>query len=348
MPNSEKPKIETSFDLPDVESLAVAFPEIKQGDSKELKLENAEGDAGEIEGLKAKIERAFADGQPPEAKPDETMSHKERIEEYQEEYLPEYLKDKPGLVSSAIKTLLTRGSKFETEGREKLPKKGPFIVICNHFGNGDTEAVMKTFKDFDLHFAVGKEWADWDRPGIIPAAKRWFFKKLGMIPVEESLSNLTPQEKEDALSRQDKTGKKVFRKIIDREKSGLPGGNMKFVQEAIATLSRGDTLCVFPEGPFLNPHGPMNMMEKEEMKQGYRGIEIIARWYQELTGEQLPIIPTAFTVDKATGNKKLSIGESLLLEDNDSGLNGTDWCMSHVAKLLPEEQRGYYKDVAIK
>jgi len=321
------------------EDLHEVAPEIEPGNKAEAKPENL----GDIEDLREKIEEAFLLEQPEKVESENDKLREEKVKAYQDEHLPKYLRKKPDFVSKAMKRFLTRGSKFETEGGENLPEKGPFIVICNHFGNGDTEAIMKTFKDFDLHFAVGKEWAGWDDSAV----KRLFFKQLRMIPIEESLSNLTPQEKEEALSRQDKNGKRVFRRIINREKTGS-SGNIDFIRQSIAALSRGDTLCVFPEGPFLNPHGRMNMKEKEEMKQGYRGIELIARWYKELTGEQLPIIPTAFITDEATEEKKLSIGEPLFLEDNDSELNGTDWCMTHVAQLLPEKQRGYYKDMISK
>ena len=189
-----------------------------------------------------------------------------------------------------------------------------------------------------MHIGIGKKiW--WDRSPLL----RWGFKKLGMIPVEESLSNIPEEEAEEALTRQDKYGKKVFREIIDKEKDGKVATNVDFVHSAVATLSRGDALVVLPEGLWLNPQNTAAPREKAEMKQGYRGIELVASQYKKLTGEELPIIPTAFIEDRKTGKKRLKIGKPLRLSENTEDSNGTDWCMKHVAEMLPEEQRGYYK-----
>ena len=173
---------------------------------------------------------------------------------------------------------------------------------------------------------------------------RWVFKKMGMIPIEESLANIpSDQEKEDALLRQNKYGQKVFRKIIDKEKNGQTATNIDFVHSAVAALSRGDVLTVFPEGLWINPQSTARPRERAELKQGYRGIELVASQYKKLTGQELPIIPTAFIEDAKTGKNRFVVGEPLKLSGNDTEQNGTDWCMQHIAKMLPEEQRGYYK-----
>jgi hypothetical protein len=196
-----------------------------------------------IERLKKEIEETIAAEQPAEVRSEETKSREEIIAKYQDRYLPDYLREKGGIISRAITNFWTRRVEFEKEGEENIPEKGPFIVICNHFGGGDAEALLRTFKDADLHLAVAKEmW--WNASPV----QRWLLKKFGMIPIEESLSNLTDKEKEEALERQGKNGKTVFRKIIDREKQGRVATNIEFVRQAVAVLSRGDALGIFPEG----------------------------------------------------------------------------------------------------
>jgi len=313
----------------------------KSGEVKELKQESLEEREQEIEKLKEEIEKISDVKQLTEIKPESVENREEKIKEYQERYLPNYLrKEGKSIISKVITYLWTRGEKFEKEGEQNIPEKGPFLVICNHFGGGEPESLLRTFKNIDLHFGVAKGiW--WDQGGIV----KWFLKKLGTIPVEESLSNLTEAEKEVALEKQGGRGKMVFRKIIDKEKEGKLAMNIEFTRQSVALLSRGDAVGIMPEGLWLDPQGPLMSREKAEMKKGYGGIELVASQYKKLTGEELPIIPTAFIEDRKTGKKKVVVGKPLLLSENDSETNDTDWCMSHVAKMLPEEQRGYYKEL---
>lgn len=310
----------------------------KPEQTRKIEQEDPENKEQEIRELKEAIERVAEKDQPTPELPEDAQQRAEKIKAYQDKYLPDHLREKgASIISKAITYLWTRGAKFEKEGKENIPDKGPFIVIGNHFGGGDAEAILDTFQGTNIHFGIAKEmW--WNTPA------RWLLKKFGMIPIEESLSNIPEEEKEEALKRQGGHGKDVFRRIIDREKTGGVAMNTEFVRQAVAVLSRGDTVGVYPEGLWLNPEGPMKLREKAEMKKGYQGIELVARQYQKLTGEELPIVPTAFIEDRKTGKKKVVVGKPLLLSENDSGMSGTDWCMAHVAEMLPEEQRGYYKD----
>jgi 1-acyl-sn-glycerol-3-phosphate acyltransferase len=314
-------------------------PEIALEKRQEIKAESLEESELEIEKLKQEIQDKMTE-QPQAEEADDDNTQK--VKEYQEKYLPDYLRGKRGLVAKAITGFWTGMSartfgKCEKEGTENIPEKGPFIVIGNHFGGGDAEAVLDTFRDTDLHFAIAKEmW--WNTPA------KWLLKKFGMIPIEESLSNLSEKDKKEALERQGGNGKKVFKKIIDREKSGGLSMNTEFVRQAVAVLSRGDAMGIYPEGLWLRPEGVQKLArEHKEMKRGYRGIELVAKQYQKLTGEELTIIPTTCIEDANTKKRKLIVGQPLKLSENDTDLNGTDWCMKHVAEMLPEEQRGYYK-----
>ncbi len=273
----------------------------------------------------------------------------QKIKDYQERYTPKYLAKK-GMTALAktVTFFATKGEKFNKEGEENIPEKGPYIVICNHWGDasgiGDSMSLMRTFKRDSLHLAVGKEiW--FDKSPIL----KWLFEKMGTIPVEESLANLTDEQKEEALNRQgSNSAKKVFRKIIDNEKASKKPTNVDFIRQAVALLSRGDAVGVYPEGMWLDPQGPGKIREREELKQGYRGIELIARKYKELTGEELAILPTAFVASEGSERPRVVIGKPLFLSENSGEQNGTDWCMSYVAGMLPEEKRGYYKETAVE
>lgn len=313
-----------------------------QGEAKEVIEEKPEEVAEEIKKLEEEVAKIIDQGDVVETE-DDKEQRAQKIKEYQDKYIPDYLRSKKQTLFSKIACYFQSGrGKLEREGQENMPEKGPYLVICNHWGGQDAESLIRTFKKDNLHMAAAKEvW--WNRGAFF----RWIFKKMGTIPVEESLSNLTEEEKEAALLRQDDYTQKCFRKIIDKEKSGSRSSNIEFVRQSVAVLSRGDAVGIFPEGLWLNPHGSaMNPREKEELKQGYGGMELLARQYQKLTGEELPIVPTAFIKDPETKKRKVIIGKPLLLSENNTELSDTDWCMAHVAKMLPEHQRGYYTDMA--
>jgi hypothetical protein len=172
----------------------------------------------------------------------EVISPEERsqlIKKYQEKYLPDHIKEKPGAVTGIMRYFATFFAKFETQGSENIPEKGPFLVVSNHFGD-EGNALLKTFKDYDIHIATGRKiW--WEKSKIL----QWFFKKMRVLPVQESLANLSREEKEAALKRQGSWGQKVFRKIIDREDRGEFPVDVEFIRGAVAALSRGDSVSIF-------------------------------------------------------------------------------------------------------
>jgi hypothetical protein len=100
---------------------------------------------------------------------------------------------------------------------------------------------------------------------------------------------------------------------------------------------------LFPEGLWLDPQSLTQ--EKPEMKQAYRGLELIASQYEKLTGKQLLVLPTSFFEEVGLG-RVLKIGKAVVLEKNDSGLSDTDWLMKQIAEMLPEKNRGHYSDQA--
>ena len=314
----------------------------------EARPENPEEIEREIERLKQSIIEAGEEKLPVKDEILEPKVREQRIKEYQDRYLPSHLRKKGmGVISKILTYMSTKGERFDKEGEENIPEKGPFIVISNHWGGAsgvdESMTLLRTFKEHDLHLTAGKEiW--WNRSPIL----KWLFKQMGTIPVEESLSNLTDAEKEEALLRQGEEAQPIYRKIIDREKEGKLPTNAEFVRQAVALLSRGDALGIYPEGLWLDPQGSRRLREKSELKKGYAGIELVARQYEKLTGEELPILPTANIEDLETGKRKVIIGKPLLLSKNESGQSDTDWCMAHIAEMLPVEQRGYYKEIDLE
>jgi len=341
-PETKQEDLEGGKEVPPNEVLQQEQPVVDREGFEQRKAESEAQDRKELEVLLEKIRQQ--EGQQV-FEQNSLDQRQEKIKQYQEKYLPEYLRKSNSVISRTLKRILIGSwGECEKSGIENIPEKGPFVVIGNHFGGGDAEAIMDTFQGSNLHFGIAKRmW--WDASPI----NKWVLKKLGMILVEESLANLSEDEKEEALKRQGGHGKRVFRQIIDREKEGGTATNTEFVRQSVALLSRGETLSLYPEGVWLNPEGAGKLArERKEMKQGYGGLELVARQYKKLTGEDLPIVPTAYIEDAKSKQRKLIIGKPLKLSQNDSDFNDTDWVMAHVAEMLPEEQRGYYKDAVEK
>lgn len=302
--------------------------------SEILELDNPENVVDQIEAARKKIHSINK-----EVAPDSSAGKivAQKILDYQNRYLPDYLKREKSLPASILLDIWTAGVKFEVVGKENIPESGPFVAVCNHFGNGDVQALLKTFKDFNPHPVVGK--SIWWKTSFF---SRNILKALKAIPVQESLANLSREEKDAAKDRQGTVGKRAFQEIINQEERGGLSVDTDFVRQSVAVLSRGEVLCLFPEGLWLEPQSLIQ--EKPEMKQAYRGLELIASQYEKLTGKQLPILPTSF-FEEVEGERVLKVGEVITLDKNNSELSGTDWLMTRIAQMLPEKNRGYYKDL---
>lgn len=242
----------------------------------------------------------------------------------------EYLKkQRKGTLLNRVLQLINRLRGFEPscEDAERLPKQGPFLVVSNHFG-GETPILLGLCSGYDVHLVASEE-LNWKRSSF----RAWLMRKLRMISVKDSLNLLSEKEKEELLKRVPKRGQKGYRLIIQREKRGYIPDNRDYIEQSLALLSRGDVLVIYPEGLFL-------YNGKKELHQGYRGLELIAKYYEESTSQKLLIVPVAILSEKNQQGRRIRIGKPLLLSKNQT----TDWVMTHLAQLLPEDQRGFYKN----
>jgi len=263
--------------------------------------------------------------------------HAEKVRTYQEKHLPEGLRSQKKVnmvIAAGLEALYARSANFE--GLENLPESGPFIVLANHFNVKETEILLATLKNYDAH-VVAAEKVHGEHP----------IRKIGLsairgVTAPETLAHLSPEEKEDLLSRvSDDFVKEKYQEIIDREAEGEidRSGLLKFIRSSVALLSRGDVLVIYPEGLWLYD-GEKNSPRSQSLYKGYDGFNVIAEQYKKLTGEDVPIVPIGFFVE--AGQKEVKIGSPSTIRDNDSDLSDADWYMQQIADMLPEEQRGYY------
>ena len=251
-----------------------------------------------------------------------------------EKYLPEHLKKKPGVIAKTLKRLAKNFIKFDTEGRDNLPEDEACLMVSNHFG--DEGGALLALEGRNVHVSLGERiW--WKRSPM----HRWLFKKMGAVPIKESLANLTPEEQEEAKANQDKYGQKVFQEIMDEDAAGNEPDNREFLRAAVAALLNGDDVSIFPEGLWKDQEGStmMKARRKQELYEGYEGMEAIARLYKKISGKDLFIAPVALDENRETGKQAMRIGKVLQGKD-------THEVMTEIARMLPEDQRGHYRKMA--
>lgn len=244
-------------------------------------------------------------------------SSPEKIETYVQRNTPDHLREHIGRPTlgakffGAIMSVKERLSGRKAEGLEHIPG-GPSLVVSNHSG-GETAALFSAFRNHPLRIASGYA-LNWQRSGF----RSWLLKKLGMLSVRETLSNLSDEEKTGLLGRvKGKAQKKAYKEIIQNEREGKLMPNNDFLRSALACLLRGESVAIFPEGLFLYD-------EKRMLRKAYGGLEI------------LPILPVGI------GKRRTSIGEAFTLPEDTGDLSPTDWVMTQLAQELTEKERGVY------
>ncbi len=256
-----------------------------------------------------------------------------KIDQFQERYLPEYLNSpRPSITSRFFSWAVRMKEKLsgrEVVGRENIPEQGPYLVVSNHFG-GETGPLLSLFNKDNLHIAAGEE-TNFKRSGF----RSWLLKRLGMLPIKESAAKLDAGQRQELLQRVPGAVRQAAYSEIFRNSENGVVNNLPFMRAAIAAMSRGDAVAVFPEGVFTYD-------EQKALKQAYGGFDFLAKKYKELTGKDLPILPVGIS------GKKIVIQPLTSYEKNQTEMENTDWIMAQLAKGLPEDERGYYHDLAEK
>lgn len=270
------------------------------------------------------------------AAPLSTKTLEERMTAYEQKHLPSYIAEQGQL--RPVRSILglvnkIRGYKTDPEEERNIPKSGPFLVISNHFG-GESGIQLGLLKNHNAHL-VASETLNWQRSG----ARNWLLKKMGFLSVRESLQNLDDQEKNELMTRVPKRAQTGYQQVIEREAAGDTLVPRKNIQQIVATLVHGDPVVMFPEGLFMYKDQP-------GLQKGYGGMEIIAREYKRVTGKELPILPTAITKngEGELGRKQIRVGAPFTFSENQGQESNTDWAMQRVASLLPEAEKGYYRE----
>ena len=254
------------------------------GQNKDEKNEQQKDvDSGKLEFVREQIKYLDDD------KTDE-KNNKDKIEKYINQHTPEYLKkEDPSTIYKFSKWVSSFFVK-EIQGKDKLPE-GPKLFIANHRG-GESGRLIAAL-DNRVNISVA-ETINWKRN----KAFQWVLKKLGMIPIKETFSNLSEQQIEEVLKKSP-IGQKEKHKAVARGFNSL-GGNTKNIKTMVALLLQGKDVAIFVEGPFSRL--------KEDERKAYAGFALVAREYKRVAGKELNIIPTGIR------KSKVSFGESFHID----------------------------------
>ena len=217
---------------------------------------------------------------------EETLELKRQ--KYTEKNLPAYLDiEKTSLVFKAFK-FFSKFSLKEVSGKESLPS-GEKLFIVNHRG-GESGRLVAAL-DNPIHI-VSAETINWSEEGMF----KWFLKKIGAIPIKETFSHLSEEQKQEVVKKAPSREKEIHAEAT----KNIGRGNLKNIKTMVATLLKGEDLAIFTEGPF-------SRLEEDERK-SYAGYALVAREYKRITGEDLNIIPTGIR------NSKVSFGKSFHID----------------------------------
>lgn len=244
---------------------------------------------------------------------------------YVEEHLPAHLRN-PSKVAAFYTSHNQKKlaaweaqGKVRVEGREHVPPAGACLIVANHTRMEDEVRVMG-IADRPVRVVA----ADVHFTGLL-GVKRAVVERLGFIEAHPTLGNLSTQEKEDLMNRLKPGDKPYYKAVIDRERDPKMLAKQKeFLRAVVAVLLKGEAVALFPEGLWLE--------EGNVMRKAYGGIELIAKEYERLTGETLPVVPVAITDDAIRVQRPTTMKEKPTVHD----------VMKGIAQLLPEKERGYY------
>ncbi len=278
----------------------------------------------------------------PAALPSPTEIQAKR-EAYVAEYVPEHLKEaRPTVVQRVVNQATSLFMKlretfggWHIDGRDQIPEAGAYLAICNHRG-GESGVLMGLFAKQQMHLVSGEQ-IHWERNPL----RTWLLKKLGMLPVKESLGYLSPEERHALVARAHPRARAGYAKVVERDEKATAGERAvdlrRSVRSIVACLVRGEPVTVFPEGLFLYD-------DSVGMRRGYPLADAVALEYEHVTGTPLRMLPIA--IDQ----KHVRVGEVFTTKDlpKVSGVTRTDAVIAQVAQLLPAERQGYYGPVLEK
>ncbi|GEM_PF-6395109 len=226
-------------------------------------------------------------------------------EEFIRKYLPDYIRpaDKPSLIYNLVKMVKSRLVEH-VYGQENLPV-GEKLFISRHNEGDDIWRLMVAL-DEKVHL-VASETIHW-QDQLLFGVKKNLMKELEMLPLRAKFPELSLEEKKEILKRAPFWEKRNQEKILRYSAVDLLK-NKKYLKQIVAVLLAGQNIQLFVDGLWTRL--------KNDPRHPFPGYGLIAKLYQKINEQALPIIPVAFKkkdvylgkpfyVDKQSNREELS------------------------------------------
>lgn len=195
---------------------------------------------------------------------------------------------------------------WQVEGTQHMPKKGPLLVVCNHFSFIDPPLLVGCMPRVITFVAKAELWDS--------AGSRLFCKANGMMPIRRGEPDLSALR---GVLRVLEEGRAVGF-FPEGTRGRDPVKTLKEAQAGIALLARLSGAPILPVGVYGT--------EVIDSPAAIRRLALKRPSFRIRVGEpfHLPPKPSVKTAQDHTGD--------------------TGFIMAHIARLLPERYWGYYAD----
>lgn len=163
-------------------------------------------------------------------------------------------------------------------GQENIPS-GPFLIIANH-EPGSSTWLIAAFEEF-IRIIIGRTVNQDLRSPLI----RTLLKLPGTLPIRESLDFLTEEEQQQALANTTTDQERAAYEEVLRHPPS-PQELREDLNTIVACLMQRDPVAIYPQGLFI--YG----LENRPASGGY---VLIAKLYQQITGQPLSVLPVEIT-----------------------------------------------------
>jgi 1-acyl-sn-glycerol-3-phosphate acyltransferase len=198
----------------------------------------------------------------------------EKLKAYVDRHRPFRLRRRAPLLYKLLRNFGAHKIKL-VRGKENIPI-GPVVFIVNHDG-GETPKLIAAV-DRPVH-VVSAQSTNWKRPLMA-----FFMRRLGMVPIQETLSHLSRLDIEKLSSSKSRyIRSKHYNEVWQRRVKG----NAEKIRCMCSLLILGRSIAIFPQGLIEN------ITARADIRRAYAGYALVAREYKKLTGRDIPIVPVA-------------------------------------------------------